>query len=140
MAGRLQRLEFDVPFLSVLTPFGGTQLYDDLLRDERILTDRGWGHYNGYNVAFQPECMSAEALRKAHRELWRRAFSPAATAGRIARGVRQLSPGGLMLSAAMNGFYGLKRLTGNLPADAAERPELQIAHPAAEQAAARLAG
>jgi radical SAM superfamily enzyme YgiQ (UPF0313 family) len=139
-AERLQQLEFDVPFLSVLTPFRGTRLYDDLLRDERILTDRGWGHYNGYNVAFQPECMSAEALRKAHRELWRRAFSPAATAARIARGVRQLGRGGLMLSAAMNGFYGLKRLTGNLPADAAERPELQIAHPAAEQAAARLAG
>lgn len=140
MAERLQQLEFDVPFLSVLTPFRGTRLYDDLLRDERILPDRGWGHYNGYNVAFQPECMSAEALQAAHRELWRRAFAPAAVAARVARGVRQLSRGGLMLSAAMNGFYGLKRLTGNLPADAAERPESQIAHPDPEQAAARLAG
>jgi hypothetical protein len=32
----------------------------------------------------------------------------------------------------MNGFYGLKRLTGNLPADAA--PGLAIEHPTSEVA------
>ena len=47
---------------------------------------------------------------------------------RLARGARRLSPGGLMLSAAMNGFYGLKRLTGNAPATAAAVQE-HIQHP-----------
>ncbi|MBU1900578.1 B12-binding domain-containing radical SAM protein, partial [Myxococcota bacterium] len=127
VADQLQALEFDVPFLSVLTPFRGTRLYDTLNAEGRLLPDRGWGHYNGYNVAFQPKGMSDEALLAAHRRLWRRAFSPAAVAGRLARGARQLRPGGLMLSSAMNGFYGLKRWTGNLPASA--RDAEPIAHP-----------
>jgi radical SAM superfamily enzyme YgiQ (UPF0313 family) len=125
-AERLNALGIDVPFLSILTPFRGTALYDDMLRAGRILTNRDWPHYNGYNVAFQPLGMTPDELLTAHRELWRRAFSPASVLERLARGRRQLRPGALLLSSTMNGFYGLKRLTGNLPADAplenAERP------------------
>ena len=76
--------------------------------------------------------MSPGALLRAHRNLWRRAFSPQLTAHRLAQGARHLSAGGMMLSAAMNGFYGLKRLTGNLPARAQDRGPV-IAHPAPKQ-------
>ena len=127
VADRLQELEFDVPFLSILTPFRGTPLYDDLLAEDRILEDRDWPHYNGYEVAFQPARMSPDALRRAHRDLWARAFSPRYVAERIARAGRQLHRGGFMLSATMNGFYGRKRLFGNLPADAPASGE-RIAH------------
>jgi hypothetical protein len=58
-------------------------------------------------------------------------------AARLARAAATLSPGGLMLSAAMNGFYGWKRLTGNTPADA-ERPRGTIAHPRADAPPVRL--
>jgi radical SAM superfamily enzyme YgiQ (UPF0313 family) len=115
----LDAIGVDVPFLSVLTPFRGTPLYDELLRDDRILLDRDWPFYNGYNVAFRPARMTPEELHDAHRALWRAAFSPRAVAGRLARGARTLSAGGALLSAAMNGFYGTKRLVGNEPADAA---------------------
>lgn len=137
-ADRLDALEFDVPFLSVLTPFRGTPLYDDLLAEGRILEDRDWGHYNGYNVAFEPARMSADALRDAHRALWRRAFRPAAVAARLSRGARQLRPGAMMLSAAMNGFYGHKRLLGNDPADAPHPTGRRIAHPTPAEEPARL--
>jgi hypothetical protein len=60
-------------------------------------------------------------------------------AERLWRGARQLSPGALLLSATMNGFYGLKQLTGNLPAQAPLRAEGTIAHPAAHEAPSRLA-
>lgn len=129
MADHIDALGFDVPFLSVLTPFRGTPLYDQLLRDDRIRREVGWNHYNGYNVAFRPARMSARELGWAHRRLWQRAFAPSAVAARIARGASELRPGAAMLSAAMNGFYGLKRLTGNLPADAQPGPR-RIAHPA----------
>ncbi len=56
---------------------------------------------------------------------------------RLARAARTLSPGGLMLSAAMNGFYGWKRVTGNTPADA-EPPRGTIAHPRADAPPVRL--
>jgi radical SAM superfamily enzyme YgiQ (UPF0313 family) len=138
-AERLNAVGVDVPFLSVLTPFRGTPLYDEMLREGRILEDRDWPHYNGYNVAFKPARMSPEELRAAHRTLWNRAFSPSAVMERLARGARALSPGGAMLSAAMNGFYGLKRLSGNAPADAPLEGEGRIEHPSIDEEPTRLA-
>jgi radical SAM superfamily enzyme YgiQ (UPF0313 family) len=135
-ADRLNELEFDVPFLSVLTPFRGTPLYDDFLREGRLL-DVDWPSYTGYEVAFDPARMSPDALREAHRALWRRAFSPAFVTERLVRGARQLRPGAMMLSAAMNGFYGLKQLTGNEPA-CAPSPTQRIAHPSPEAPPVRL--
>lgn len=130
MADVIQALEFDVPFLSVLTPFRGTPLYEQMRADNRLLSGVGWNGYNGYNVAYSPKRMTAEALRAAHRTLWRRAFSPRFVAERLARGARQLRPGALLLAASMNGFYGLKRFCGNVPADA--RPaRAAIEHPKA---------
>jgi radical SAM superfamily enzyme YgiQ (UPF0313 family) len=138
MADRLDELEIDVPFMSILTPLRGTVLYDELLKAGRLLADRDWPHYNGYNVAFRPARMSPEELLAAHRRLWSRAFRPSAVARRLARGARQLGPGGLMLSATMNGFYGAKRLTGSLPADAPAEPAGRIEHPAPDLAPTRL--
>ncbi len=132
VADQIRELEIDVPFLSILTPYRGTGLYDQLLGEGRILEERDWPHYNGYNVAFEPAQMAAGELLDAHRQLWRRAFGPAATAQRLARGARRLSRGGLMLSGAMNGFYGLKGLTGNLPADAPLIGNGRIDHSATE--------
>jgi radical SAM superfamily enzyme YgiQ (UPF0313 family) len=127
-ADRLNAIGVDVPFLSILTPFRGTPLYDEQLAAGRILETRDWPHYNGYNVAFRPAKMSPEALLRAHRALWRRAFSPELVAQRLARGARTLRPGAMMLSAAMNGFYGAKRFTGNLPRTAPGTNEGRIAH------------
>lgn len=130
-ARRLDAIGVDVPFLSILTPFRGTRLYDEHLRDGRILEERDWPHYDGYQVAFRPRRMTPDELFAAHRAMWNEAFSARAVAGRLARGARTLSPGGMMLSSAMNGFYGLKRWTGNPPADAPVAATGRIAHRAA---------
>jgi radical SAM superfamily enzyme YgiQ (UPF0313 family) len=128
-AERLNAIGIDVPFLSILTPFRGTPLYERLLGEGRILTERDWPHYNGYNVAFRPAKMSPEQLLSSHRGLWRRTFAPGAIAERIAQGNRHLSHGGKLLSFTMNGFYGLKRLSGNLPAIAPLTNPGLIDHP-----------
>lgn len=112
--------EHEVAFLSILTPLRGTPVCDQLLAEGRLLTERDWPAFNGYNVAFVPRRMSPAALQTAHRRLWRSAFAPTRVARRLGRAARRLSPGGAMLAAAMNGFYGLKRLGGNLPADAVD--------------------
>ena len=119
MADQLLEIGVDVPFLSVLTPFKGTPLYDKLEAEERLIADRGWSYYNGYNVAFEPQSMSSEALLKAHRRLWSRAFSVRHVLTRALRSVRYLRPGAFMMAACMNLFYGWKRLRGNYPVDAA---------------------
>ncbi len=138
MADQLQELEFDVPFLSILTPFRGTRIYQEWLGSGRLRPELGWDHYNGYNVAFTPARMTPDELLRAHRELWDRTFSPGRVAARLVRGARQLSRGGQVLSAAMNGFYGLKRLTRNLPAEAGSLGDGRILHPSLEELADRL--
>ncbi len=137
-ADRLNAIGVDVPFLSILTPFRGTPLFDEQLAAGRILVDRDWPHYNGYNVAFRPARMTPAELLAAHRAMWKRAFRPVAVIERLARGARQLSRGGMMLSAAMNGFYGLKQITGNIPADAPATHASRIAHPDSRDAPLRL--
>jgi len=121
MADRLSEIGVDVPFLSVLTPYKGTALYDKMEEEGKLLKERGWQFYNGYNVAFQPRQMSADELLFAHRALWRRAFSPMHIVRRIARGALRLRLGALVLSLAMNGFYGWKALRGNAPLDMGTR-------------------
>jgi radical SAM superfamily enzyme YgiQ (UPF0313 family) len=115
MAHRLFEAGVDVPFLSILTPFKGSEAYDKMVADGRILTERGWEFYNGYNVTFQPKQMSPDQLLEAHRQLWREAFSFRYSFLRVLRSMRYLRPGAFLMCLFMNAFYCLKRLRGNEP-------------------------
>ena len=121
MADQLYDVGVDVPFLSLLTPYKGTPLYDQYAREGRLLENRSWPFYNGYNVTFRPKHLSPNELLAAHRNLWRTAFSPGHSLKRIARGSRYLRRGALIMSTFMNGFYGVKRLYGNEPIDMMRR-------------------
>ncbi|MFZ6028448.1 MAG: B12-binding domain-containing radical SAM protein [Chloroflexota bacterium] len=131
MADRLQEIGVDVPFLSVLTPYKGTPLYEKLEAEGRLLKERGWQFYNGYNVAFQPAQMAPGGLLEAHRSLWRAAFSPVHTLQRMLRAPFRLRLGAALLSLAMNGFYGLKAWRGNEPRLAGHT----VRHPGSEASA-----
>ena len=116
-ADHLERTGVDVPFLSILTPFKGTRLYEQMQREGRLLARRGWEFYNGYNVTFTPARMGPGQLLESHRLLWRRAFAVRAASRRVLRASARLRLGAGLMSACMNGFYGLKALRDNLPAD-----------------------
>ncbi|HEX6332677.1 MAG TPA: radical SAM protein [Flavisolibacter sp.] len=124
MADQLMEIGIDVPFLSIMTPFRGTPIFKKLHQEGRILEDRSWNFYNGYNVAFQPNRMNAEQLLAAHRTLWARSFSPWHALRRMARGVFTLRWGALLLSCFMNSFYTWKRLRKNYPIDMSKRRDL----------------
>jgi radical SAM superfamily enzyme YgiQ (UPF0313 family) len=115
MAKQLYDAGVDVPFLSLLTPYPGTPAHGKLAAEGRILPDRGWESYNGYNVTFQPLGMSPERLLQAHRALWREAFSLKYSALRVLRSFGRLRFGAFLMCLMMNGFYCLKRLRGNEP-------------------------
>jgi radical SAM superfamily enzyme YgiQ (UPF0313 family) len=121
MADRLMEIGVDVPFLSIMTPFKGTPIYDTFHQQGRILEDRDWSFYNGYNVAFVPKNLTPDELLKAHRTLWKKAFSFTYSLKRILRGLFTLRPGALCLSLFMNSFYCLKQLKGNYPVDMTRR-------------------
>lgn len=117
MADRLMEIGVDVPFLSIMTPFKGTPIYNTFHRQGRILEDRDWRFYNGYNVAFVPLQLSPDELLQAHRRLWKKAFSFSYAFRRILKGLFTLRPGALCLSLFMNGFYCFKRMKRNYPID-----------------------
>lgn len=120
MADELMKIGIDVPFLSIMTPFKGTSLYEQLKEENRMLDDRGWNFYNGYNVAFQPKNLTPLTLLQAHRDLWKRSFSFKNSFIRIIRGLR-LRRGAFLLTFFMNSFYCLKKLRGNYPIDMSKR-------------------
>jgi radical SAM superfamily enzyme YgiQ (UPF0313 family) len=115
MADHLYRAGIDVPFISILTPYQGTSVYSKLKGENRILGDRSWNFYNGYNVAFNPKHMSPSGLLKAHRELWRKAFAVMQVSKRIFRSFAYLRAGAFLMSFFMNAFYGFKQATKNFP-------------------------
>jgi radical SAM superfamily enzyme YgiQ (UPF0313 family) len=115
MARRLHEAGVDVPFLSILTPFRGSDAYQKMEADNRLLAERGWEFYNGYNVTFRPRNMSPEELLSAHRQLWREAFSIKYSFLRVLRSLGYLRPGAFLMCLFMNAYYCLKRLRGNEP-------------------------
>lgn len=62
-ADYIERARFDLPQISIYTPFPGTPIFNRMSAEGRILT-RDWSLYNGQNVVFQPALMSVEELAK----------------------------------------------------------------------------
>ncbi|RAJ82271.1 radical SAM superfamily enzyme YgiQ (UPF0313 family) [Chitinophaga dinghuensis] len=124
MADQLMEIGIDVPFLSIMTPFRGTPIYQSLHQEGRILDDRNWNFYNGYNVAFTPKKISESQLLQAHRALWKKSFSPWYAFRRIVRGAFTLRTGAFLMSMFMNAFYSYKRVRKNFPIDMTKRKNL----------------
>ena len=115
MANQLEEIGVDIPFLSILTPFKGTQSYSKMMEAGRLRSNLGWEFYNGYNVTFVPNKMTTAELLQAHRDLWHSAFSLRSVLRRINRSLWTLRRGAFMMCGLMNLFYGLKALTNNEP-------------------------
>ena len=124
MADQLMEIGIDVPFLSIMTPFRGTPIYTKLKQEGRILQERNWSFYNGYNVAFKPKKISETQLLHAHRTLWKKSFSPLYSFKRILRGLFTLRIGAFLLSLFMNSFYSYKRIRKNYPIDMTKRTDI----------------
>jgi radical SAM superfamily enzyme YgiQ (UPF0313 family) len=55
------KIRLSAATFSILTPFPGTKLMENMERENRII-DRYWQHYNGTHVVFKPARMTPEAL------------------------------------------------------------------------------
>ncbi|MXV50087.1 radical SAM protein [Pedobacter sp. HMF7647] len=124
MADQLMEIGIDVPFLSIMTPFRGTPIYSKLKLEGRIIEERNWNFYNGYNVVFKPQKINEEQLLNAHRALWKKSFSLTYSLKRIVRAMFSLRTGAFLMVLFMNLFYALKRLRKNYPIDMSKRADL----------------
>lgn len=64
----------DLPRFAIVTPFPGTQLYQDLQAQGRILT-RNWELYDGQHAVFQPAHMTPAELQRGTEQAWKHAYS-----------------------------------------------------------------
>ena len=55
--------------ITILTPFPGTPLYERLKKEDRLLEATNWKKCTLFDVNFQPQDMSAEAMRKGFHKL-----------------------------------------------------------------------
>jgi radical SAM superfamily enzyme YgiQ (UPF0313 family) len=89
----------DLPRFAVVTPFPGTQLFDRLTREQRILT-HNWELYDGQHVVFRPARMTVAELQSGIEQAWRHAYSWSS----IARRLRH-SPASMSVAIAANLGY-----------------------------------
>ncbi len=83
----VRETEFDSVSATVLTPFPATPQREELIRQNRLLPDVPWRHYDTAHVTFHPALMTADQLREGYDWLCRRLYSPRSIA---VRGVRTL--------------------------------------------------
>ncbi|MBW3013104.1 B12-binding domain-containing radical SAM protein [Candidatus Woesearchaeota archaeon] len=64
----------EVPQFSILTPFPGTKLFNDLVEQGRLIT-KNWSLFDGWHVVFKPKKLSAYELQEhtidAFRQVWK---------------------------------------------------------------------
>jgi len=80
----VQQLKIDLPRYSILTPFPGTQLYDQLAKEKRI-TDDNWAMFDVQHVVHQPKHMTQDELTKGFIRAWRETYSTGGIIKRIVR-------------------------------------------------------
>ncbi len=69
---------------TILTPFPGTPVYDQLNREGRI-TCTDWSMYDFNNVVFEPKNMSADTLKRGHDWVLSQFYSRRAITARLSR-------------------------------------------------------
>jgi radical SAM superfamily enzyme YgiQ (UPF0313 family) len=67
-------IKIDLPRFAIVTPFPGTQLFQRLESQGRIIS-RNWELYDGQHVVFQPARMSVDELQRGNENAWKIAYS-----------------------------------------------------------------
>lgn len=70
----VNRAKLDAAQFSILTPFPGTDLFDDLSQQGRI-TDTNWDHYDGSHVVYKPAHLSVQTLMDGFKSAYQQAYS-----------------------------------------------------------------
>ena len=69
----IDEIGIDLPRFSILTPFPGTDLFDEYERKGRILT-KNWDMYDTMHVVFEPKNMSADELQQTFFQIWKETY------------------------------------------------------------------
>ncbi len=76
------KAKLDVCYFSILTPYPGTRLYTQMMKEGRII-DHDWSNYNTNNVVFKPKLMKPERLIQGFHKVLKGSFSYSAIFKRL---------------------------------------------------------
>lgn len=68
------KAKLDVVYYSILTPYPGTALYDQMLKEGRII-DHDWDNYNTHNVVYRPRLLTPERLLEGYWGAFKESYS-----------------------------------------------------------------
>lgn len=68
------RAKLDVCYFSILTPYPGTRLHNQMMKEGRII-DHNWSNYNTNNVVFRPRLMKPEKLIEGFHKVLKGSFT-----------------------------------------------------------------
>lgn len=92
---------------TLMTPFPGTPLYDELDQQGRIV-DRNWEHYDFGHLVIEPSDMSSEQLLEGFTWIKREFYARRRITGRALRSLRYLNPA-VLLRAVLPQNLGYRR-------------------------------
>ncbi len=118
----IQELGIDYPYLAILVPNYGTEIFDQFNREGRILT-KDWSLYNTFNAVFQPKNMSVDELHSSYMEIWKEINSVSKVMNRIFKNLPipisrypsflwKLAENGFFMSQNLRGKYPIMRMNG----------------------------
>lgn len=70
----IDEIKIDLPRFSILTPFPGTGLFDQLKKEKRII-HKNWYYYDQEHVTFLPKHMGPAELQHIVYDVWKKAYS-----------------------------------------------------------------
>jgi len=106
----IKDLHIDVADFSILTPFPGTPIFQDLKKEKRILTE-DWERYTMHSVVFQPKNMQPRDLINGVTALYNEFYSPKYTVQRICHAATLgIRPFFLILARNTIGLFSRKNL------------------------------
>ncbi len=84
-------IDLDIAEFTVLTPFPGSPLFDQMEAQGRILS-RDWSRYDAQDVVFQPAQMTPEQLQQGFHDSWDWFYRDTSQSVRMARLIRRIMP------------------------------------------------
>ena len=86
----IMETKIDAAQFHILTPFPGTKLYDDMIKDDRI-TDSDWSKYHTGEVVFKPAKMTARELQEGYWWIYHKTYNMKNILRRSLRSPRDLA-------------------------------------------------
>jgi len=85
----LLEIELDIAEFTVMTPFPGSPLFEQIDREGRVLS-RDWSRYDAQEVVFQPAQMSPDELQRGFHHCWEAFHAEASQSVRMAKLIRRI--------------------------------------------------